>query len=200
MDGLNDRYCAYLYWTWKDTPGWLSKLKDWKLVDEKEFEYLEEIDEAYSPTDIKVKKWEKEIRDNGNEIYFMDEIERKVVEEKIKNECLKKVKEMIERNTNYLDIKVFMIQNGIKFEKKKKNFNSSKLTQDEINKAKSYPLENLVGKSKYILCPFHKDNKPSLYVKNGFGYCFSCNEKVDSIRWVMHNNNVGFIEAVKILS
>lgn len=200
MDRLNERYCTYLYWTWKDTPAWLSKLKGWKLIDDNEFLYLEELDESYSGTDLKVKKWDSEIKKNGNEIYFMDDFERKERLMKMRNEILNTVREMIASKANYLDIKIYLAQNGIEFKKHKQKNIKENVANDEITRARNYPIEKLVGKERYVLCPFHDDKKPSLYIKNGFGYCFSCQEKVDSIRWIMKTKNISFVEAIKALS
>lgn len=75
------------------------------------------------------------------------------------------------------------------------------VTQDAIERARQYPLEKLVERNREnkIICPFHADGRPSMFVKNGFGYCFSCGEWCDSIKWLMHVNKFTFMQAVERL-
>lgn len=80
-----------------------------------------------------------------------------------------------------------------------------RITNHDIAKAREYPLERLIGDVEigprgYILCRWHTDNRPSMLVKNGFGFCFSCNVTVDAIRWLMEVDGHSFVEAVKRLS
>lgn len=75
-----------------------------------------------------------------------------------------------------------------------------RITQDDIDRAKEYPFENLIEiKNKYALCPFHEDTHPSFYIKNNWGYCFSCGKAVDTIAFVMEIEGINFIQAVKRL-
>lgn len=78
---------------------------------------------------------------------------------------------------------------------------SEDVSDTDIEKARSVPLESLieVGRGHMTLCPFHKDKRPSFYVKNGFGYCFSCNEWSDSIKYLMKAKGIGFLDAVRAL-
>ena len=50
-----------------------------------------------------------------------------------------------------------------------------------------------------MLCPLHDDTHPSMLVKNGFGYCFSCCGYLDSIGYLMRVRGLNFREAVKNL-
>lgn len=71
-----------------------------------------------------------------------------------------------------------------------------------IARAREFPLEKLVtleGRLPYIVCPFHDDTRPSMLVKNGFGYCFSCGAWTDSIKWLMTQKKMAFREAVEEL-
>jgi DNA primase len=52
-----------------------------------------------------------------------------------------------------------------------------------------------LNKSKAV-CPFHKDTKPSLSVKNQYFKCFSCNESGDAIDFVMKLYGLGYRQAV----
>jgi len=82
-----------------------------------------------------------------------------------------------------------------------KNSNGDRIMDDDIVRARNYPIENLVevkpgGK---VMCPFHNDTKASGYVKNGYFYCFTCNEWADSIKWLMKVHGYKFFDAVKKL-
>lgn len=56
---------------------------------------------------------------------------------------------------------------------------------------------NYVGK-----CPFHDDNHPSFYVSPARNYCkcFVCQEGGDPIRFLMKHENIGFIDAIRLLA
>lgn len=74
------------------------------------------------------------------------------------------------------------------------------LTDTMIEKARAFPLERLVEpKNEYILCPFHSDRKPSMWVRNGFGFCFPCQKTLDAIGYMMHVKALSFPDAVKAL-
>ncbi len=51
-------------------------------------------------------------------------------------------------------------------------------------------------------CPFHQEKTASFHVddKKGYYYCFGCHAKGDAISFVRETENVGFMEAVKILA
>ncbi|MFA5321194.1 MAG: CHC2 zinc finger domain-containing protein [Smithella sp.] len=72
------------------------------------------------------------------------------------------------------------------------------INPDMIVRAREYPIESIVeSKRGYIVCPFHEDSNPSMWIKNNFGYCFSCGTYADSIELFMKVHGVGFVEAVK---
>jgi hypothetical protein len=77
----------------------------------------------------------------------------------------------------------------------------------DIERAKSYPIENLYqGKLRQVsgklqgLCPFHEEKTPSFFIfpDNHF-YCFGCQEHGSSIDFLMKIKNIDFISAVKEL-
>src|SRR3990167_8767705 len=75
-----------------------------------------------------------------------------------------------------------------------------KLDAEKIKKASEVPLETLVDtKNGYILCQFHKDTRPSMWVKNGYGYCFSCSKIMNSITYLRKVKGLKFHEAVNML-
>ncbi|NNK79743.1 MAG: DNA primase, partial [Litoreibacter sp.] len=51
-------------------------------------------------------------------------------------------------------------------------------------------------------CPFHQEKTASFHVddRKGYYYCFGCHAKGDAIGFIMETENVGFMEAVEILS
>ncbi|MEM1340858.1 MAG: DNA primase [Pseudomonadota bacterium] len=51
-------------------------------------------------------------------------------------------------------------------------------------------------------CPFHQEKTASFHVEDrkGFYYCFGCHAKGDIFKFVQETENVGFMEAVEILS
>lgn len=78
---------------------------------------------------------------------------------------------------------------------------SDRVTDSDIEAARHVPLEDLVepNKQQKILCPFHADRNPSMYVANGFGHCFSCGAWTDAIKYLMTTQNINFVDAVKAL-
>lgn len=70
----------------------------------------------------------------------------------------------------------------------------------QIERARGFPLEKLVEPRKgYILCPFHEDQHPSMWVKGGWGYCFVCGAKMDALRFMMDVRGLPFRAAVEAL-
>ncbi len=59
------------------------------------------------------------------------------------------------------------------------------------------------GKGDYWApCPFHTEKTASFHVddRKGFYYCFGCHAKGDAINFVRETENVGFMDAIKILA
>jgi hypothetical protein len=102
-----------------------------------------------------------------------------------------------------------------KWEKRLKTINlfltsdvkNSKLTADDIARAKEYPFENLVKPVKIYkrghflaFCPFHTERHPSFVVKNNYGHCFgACGKGWDTIQYLIEKEEIKFTEAVKRL-
>lgn len=81
-----------------------------------------------------------------------------------------------------------------------KDADSRQVSKEMIDRARAYPLENLVETSKgMMLCPLHEDKTPSFLVKNGYGYCFSCRGSLDSIGYLMKVKGLSFPESVRKL-
>lgn len=78
------------------------------------------------------------------------------------------------------------------------------ITQADIERARSYPIENLLhnvrnGKT-HCVSGGHGDRHPSMDIRNNFAYCYSCGWHGDVIAVCMQVNGVNFITAVKTLS
>lgn len=77
---------------------------------------------------------------------------------------------------------------------------NNRISESDIQSARDYPFENLIElKRGFALCPFHQDKNPSFYVKNNWGYCFSCGKSVDTIAFIMETEGLNFIQAVNKL-
>lgn len=81
---------------------------------------------------------------------------------------------------------------------------TSTITPELIARAREYPIRDLVETNSrgYALCvnPEHDDHSPSMWTKNNFAHCFSCNWSGDSIDVAMKVYNLKFPEAVKKLA
>ena len=78
--------------------------------------------------------------------------------------------------------------------------NGKGLDAAQIEKARAFPLAELVEtKRGMMLCPLHEDKHPSMLVRRGFGYCFSCGGRLDSIGYLMRVRGLRFREAVEAL-
>ena len=58
------------------------------------------------------------------------------------------------------------------------------------------------GREFKACCPFHDEKTPSFYVNDekGFYHCFGCSAHGDAIRWLMDQQGLPFIDAVKDLA
>lgn len=81
------------------------------------------------------------------------------------------------------------------------------LTQDQIETAKAFPIEELYqGKlrmsgGRYTgKCPFHKEKTASFHIFEDHFHCFGCQAHGDAIDFYMKSHDVGFTEAVRALS
>ncbi|AXK51107.1 DNA primase [Spiroplasma alleghenense] len=89
---------------------------------------------------------------------------------------------------------------------------SDKISQELINKViqqtdiieiiSSYIKLQKKGQNYQAICPFHKDNNPSMVISPAkkFYKCFSCNESGNVIDFVKNYENINFVEAIKKLA
>lgn len=91
----------------------------------------------------------------------------------------------------------------IEMREQPKTQNSNMITDEDILKAKEYPIETLLPeevKRGMTLCPLHNEKSPSFQVKkNNTFVCYGCNEHGDTIDLYMKMNNVPFLTAVRAL-
>lgn len=66
----------------------------------------------------------------------------------------------------------------------------------------SYVELKRAGRMEKGLCPFHNEKTPSFYVypETNSYFCFGCNAGGSAIDFVMHQQNLDFVEAVKFLA
>ncbi len=80
--------------------------------------------------------------------------------------------------------------------------NENSLTEEMIEEARNYPIENLieVDRSGFAFCPFHNDRQhPNLYTRRGIFKCYACGWRGNIIKFVMDREHLSFTEAVKYL-
>jgi len=121
------------------------------------------------------------------------------------------------RKENYNLFWVKSIVNLLQKEELKKQFQStlrlieikeqptspSSITPEDIQRAKEYPIENLLPeppRRNMARCPIHEDKTASFQIKkNNTFTCYGCNEFGDAIDLYQKLHNSNFIEAVKAL-
>lgn len=77
-----------------------------------------------------------------------------------------------------------------------------RVSPEEIARALEFPFKDLIKLNRigFALCPFHKEKRPSFYVKNNWGYCFGCQWNGNTIKFLMERDNRPFKEVVRFLS
>lgn len=77
------------------------------------------------------------------------------------------------------------------------------ITQQHIERAKEYPIENLLPEPpvrKMARCPLHTEKTPSFQIRKDNSFiCWGCQQHGDSIDLYMKLNNKDFITAVRAL-
>lgn len=83
----------------------------------------------------------------------------------------------------------------------KLNGKGREITDEMIERARQFPFDQLieVNRNRMAVCPFHGDKNPSFSIKNNYGYCFGCQWKGDTIKYVMDKDGVKFADAVRRL-
>lgn len=73
------------------------------------------------------------------------------------------------------------------------------LTDEEIDSARDFPMEQLVGADGKIECQWHQDSSPSMVVYHDHVHCFVCGKHLNTIGWQMEVGGMSFYKAVKSL-
>ena len=77
--------------------------------------------------------------------------------------------------------------------------NVGMLKEEDIHAARGYPLHRILGlkDSDRIPCPLHGGKDKNMTLRGGFGYCFVCNGRMDSIEYLRRERGLNFPAAVK---
>lgn len=216
-----------LYFLIRGKAGWLAECQRAGFSSE-DILFLETLDHAlsgYNPDDA-IETWEREIESaGGHDVYFSDtdEEKMKILSERIAN-VYREYARSVWVDEPYVDRAVKLALSGVqRLEKIRRGIRGKQLHKDEMEKmkadptykskwitdhdierARAYPLERIIpnfemAKAGYIQCRWHEDKRPSMLIKNGFGYCFACQKCIDSIGWLMDVESLSFIDAVRYL-
>lgn len=140
-----------------------------------------------------IKEWREEMKDFERECH-----ERKRKEDE---DRLKKSKVWLEKAIKVpgdIQTKKQVLGEVKKLERRLR----SGINQDDIDRAREYPVRDLleVGRNGRAKCPFHNGEDFNADVRKNFVYCYVCSQHGDSIDVYRSIHNVGFEEAVKALS
>jgi hypothetical protein len=133
-------------------------------------------------------RWDSQIKNPGMEVY------RKINESHIK--ALAKLLTKTKREIHY----VVNVMEEIYGEKKVSE--RQEVTEDMIERARHYPLENLIDIKRGMtncISGSHVDKNASMDARNNFCHCYACGWTGDTLTVYMKLNGVDFIAAVKAL-
>ena len=87
--------------------------------------------------------------------------------------------------------------NSLLFEVKVYTGETEGFSPVDIARARQFPITRLIqNHNNMAKCPFHKDNSPSLNLKNNFYYCHGCGAHGDVIDFVMKRDDLSFRQAI----
>lgn len=200
-----------------NNPAWLSLLVERLSLDTEDEAYLNDLDDAFL-RDMRgiERQWRKELRERV--AWSRGGVDSEWAKERRKEYLAQEIGQLeseIETlsTTTETDC-VIKAMNHLRIQelgkrKSRYSYELSALRQDrqgntletaQIERARAVPLEELVETRRgMMLCPLHDDTYPSMLVKNGFGYCFSCCRYLDSIGYLMRVRGLRFREAVETL-
>ena len=163
----------------------LKVANDWNIEERECWEYIIELNQVLNL--IEKERDEAGVRgrarDWANSIPEAYETKRLILLERLRN--AKTEVEKQERLTHY---KLFTNR-------------LQSLPPEQIERAKNYPIKDLLNTNKSITnCPFHDDRTASLNIKNNFYHCHGCNISGDTIDFLMKRDGLTFKEAVMKLT
>lgn len=174
--------------------GWLSyKGKKTVYMEEEEYHEALLIEEWYKNNESP--KVERAIAEMILELpkHEREEIRRCYLAEKIVE-----VKERFLQTNNEDDLRELK---RLQFEAKLHLGQVEGYNVEQLVKARTFPLENLIKHRNYMAkCPFHPDSSPSLNIKKNYYYCHGCGATGDVIDFVMKRDGLTFKEAVNRLA
>lgn len=200
-----------------NNPAWLSLLVERLSLDTDDEAYLNDLDDAFL-RDMRgiERQWRKELRERM--AWSREGVDSEWAKERRKEYLTQEIGRLESEiaslsTTTETDcvIKAMNHLRNLELGKRKSRHSHelSALRQDhpgnalktsQIERARAVPLEELVETRRgMMLCPLHNDTHPSMLVKNGFGYCFSCCGYLDSIGYLMRVRGLRFREAVETL-
>lgn len=153
----------------------------WGITERECWEYLIRLNQNLNIEDKKRDETgvRKEAREWAESLPDAYETKRLVLLERLKTATTEKEKQ--ERFTHY---KLFTNK-------------LDSLTPQQIERARNYPIKDLIDTRKNITnCPFHDDKTASLNIKNNFYHCHGCGVTGDTIDFLMERDGLTFREAV----
>lgn len=80
--------------------------------------------------------------------------------------------------------------------------NPTRITKEQIETAKLYPIESLVvvNKQHFANCIAHTDTHPSMYCKGNYAHCFTCGYSGDVIDVAMRTWHTDFAKTINNLT
>lgn len=207
-----------LYFLIRPYPGWLAGAAASLALAPEDITALEEMDDAYGlPLDTALAEWDKETEGERRlGIFGLDtDAERVAVLSQTIAEAYRDYAAAVKADGPYLD-RVFLLvcRDVEELEKLRRTYrgrtvhravhsDDDRISDADIVAAREYPLERLLAveltKFGYVKCRWHDDKKPSMLVKKGYGWCFSCSTWADSIKWLVEVDQMSFADAVRYL-
>lgn len=196
-----------LFKVWRSEPGWVFLLEKYlgktiasyaelwhsellrQLKEEEQGYYQEELPKVRAT----IQQWKEE---NKEEIIRYQQARISLLRQEL--EIKKKILEKKLEHYGELEEKERLLAEAEKLERQL----NATLTSEMIERARNYPLEQLVqiNAKGFATCVFHSpDKNPSMYCKKGYAYCFACGEQADAIKLYQTLHGVSFPEAVKSL-
>lgn len=209
---MNESTLCTLYEIASRKPGWLSKIQTVCDLSQDEIDFLCWLDEEETKMNKKVREMEAQLRRDGFDETLIDcETDEERMEklnklvfiiEDTHAELKQMDKPYVERALLLLTHRYdhwFKLRRKIRAKMIHPSENGG-VTDAEIEKAREVPFESFTEPIKgYIHCLWHDDARPSMSIKNGFGWCYTCNEWCDPIKWWMKKHGRKFVETVKSL-